>query len=82
MTNSVFWDVTSVALDRTDISEKPITSIIRVEIFIELRTLAVTRYPKRRHSSYRNIFQLQSASFWMRGELILDAVSSQKRNMN
>jgi hypothetical protein len=41
--NGVFWDVTAVALVRTDISEELSTSIIRVTTIGELgRTLAVS----------------------------------------
>jgi hypothetical protein len=43
LNNAVFWDVTPVALVRTDISEEPSASIIRVKIISELgTTLAVT----------------------------------------
>jgi hypothetical protein len=41
--NAVFWDVTPVALVRTDVSEERIASIIRMTRIGELRTtLAVT----------------------------------------
>jgi hypothetical protein len=43
MKNAVFWDVTHVALVRTDVSEECSTSIIRVTRTGELGTmLAVT----------------------------------------
>jgi hypothetical protein len=42
MNNGVFWDVTRVALVRTDISKERIASIIRVTRNGELGTLAVT----------------------------------------
>jgi hypothetical protein len=43
MKNGIFWDVTSVDLVRTDVSEDPSASIIRVIRINELgTTLAVT----------------------------------------
>jgi hypothetical protein len=43
MKNAVFWDVTPLALVRTDVSEERIASIIRVTRIGELgTTLAVT----------------------------------------
>jgi hypothetical protein len=60
MKNSIFWDVTHVALVRTDISEEFGASIIRVIIIGKLGTmLAVTsnqrtlqRNTKKNHPDY------------------------------
>jgi hypothetical protein len=38
MKNAVYWDVTPVALIRTDVSKEYIASIIRVERITELGT--------------------------------------------
>jgi hypothetical protein len=43
MKNGVFWNVTPVALVRTDVSEELSASIIRVTRIDEIGTLAVTR---------------------------------------
>jgi hypothetical protein len=44
MKNAVFWDVTPVALVRTDVSEERMAAIIRVKRIGEVETtLAVTR---------------------------------------
>jgi hypothetical protein len=42
MKNAVFWDVSHVALVRTNVSEEHVASIISVTRIGELRTLAVT----------------------------------------
>jgi hypothetical protein len=43
MKNGVFWDVNALSLVRTNVSEKSITSIIRMRIISVLgTTLAVT----------------------------------------
>jgi hypothetical protein len=42
MKNSIFWDVTNVALVRTDVLREHITSILRVPRIGEVGTLAVT----------------------------------------
>jgi hypothetical protein len=42
MKNAVFWNVTPVALVRTDVSEELIASIIRMTRIGKLVTLAVT----------------------------------------
>jgi hypothetical protein len=42
MKNTVVWDITPVALVRTDVSEDRIASITRVERIRELGTSAVT----------------------------------------
>jgi hypothetical protein len=42
MKNAVFWDVTPVALVRTDVSEERIASIIKVKRISKLGMLALT----------------------------------------
>jgi hypothetical protein len=69
MKNVVFWDVTSVALVRTDVSEERIASIIRVSRIGELgTTLTVTsnRSTLRRNATRHKVPEdgiLQIASF-------------------
>jgi hypothetical protein len=50
MKNAVFWDVTPVTLVRTDVSEEPSASFIRITRIGELGTLAVTSNRRRLRS--------------------------------